>query len=98
MTETLVAEAFRRSRRQKRSVSNRRLRIWNCAMTATASNEPSASVIFGKRPTLFATSATWLKPKGTTLMSASAGVTHHLAAHQKEQGIARERFYHGEQD
>jgi hypothetical protein len=47
---------------------------------------------------LFATSATWLKPKGTTLMSASAGVTHHLAAHQKEQGIARERFYHGEQD
>jgi hypothetical protein len=48
---------------------------WDLRMTATASNGPSASAIFGKRSTLFATSATWLKPKGTTLMSASAGVT-----------------------
>ena len=44
-------------------------------MTTTVSNEPSASVIFGKRSALFATSATWLKPKVITPMSDSAGVT-----------------------
>jgi hypothetical protein len=53
-----VAEAFRGLRSRKRSTFDRRLRTGNCAMMATAPNEPSISVIFGQRSTLFATSAT----------------------------------------
>src|SRR5215469_977854 len=60
-----VAEAFRGLRSRKRSSFDRRLRTGSCAMMATASNEPSISVIFGQRSTLFATSASWLKPRGT---------------------------------
>jgi hypothetical protein len=60
---------------------------------ATVSNEPSASVIFAKRSALFATSATWLKPKGTTPISASAGLRDHLAAHQEDQGIVHENDF-----
>jgi hypothetical protein len=41
---------------------------------------------------------TWPKPKATTRISASAGVTRPSRANQEDQGTARERFYHGEQD
>jgi hypothetical protein len=71
----LVAAASRRSRARKRSVFDRRPRIGNCAMMATASNGPSASGIFRKRSALFETWVTWLKPKAITLISASAGAT-----------------------
>src|SRR5580704_15984389 len=60
---------------RKQNVFDRKLRIGNCATTATVSNEPSAFAISRKRSTLFETWVIWLKPKAIIPISASAGAT-----------------------
>src|SRR5262245_54772497 len=71
----LAAAASHRSLMRKQSVFDRRLRIGNCAIMATASNAPFASAIFRKRCDLFEAWVIWLKPKVITPISASAGAT-----------------------
>src|SRR5262249_3297725 len=82
----------------KQSVFDRRLRIGNCAMMATASNAPFASAIFRKRCDLFEAWVIWLKPKVITRYQLRLGLREHFAAHQKNQGTARERFYYSKQN